>query len=388
MPWMERTKMKERLLFISRLEEGDSMAQVCKDFGISRTTGHKFWKRYNELGLEGLNDFSRRPYTNPKCIDNLIVDLILKLKAEKPHWGSLKIRELLRRRYPAIQLPARSTIDAVFSKHELVKKRRINRIILKAKPTELFPASEPNDLWCIDFKGQFRLKDRRYCYPLTITDAFSRYLIGCEALLGTDGSPVFSVFEDIFKEFGLPKRIRSDNGSPFASTSLLGLTRLSVWFLRLGISLERIKPGKPQENGRHERMHRTLKLEGINPVEENIFKQQEKFDLFRKEFNEVRPHQALNMKTPSELYSPSSHQYMKLEDLEYPSFELVRRVGSDGRISFDGTGKTRRRLQIGQAFCGENVGLKLVGDDVWDIYFMEFNLGVYNEKENNFIPLA
>ena len=222
MPWTERTKMKERVLFVSRLENGESMAKVCRDFGVSRTTGYKFLARYNQAGIEGMGDLARRPYTNPRRTSEVIVDLLLQLKTEKPHWGALKIRELLKKRYPDIPIPARSTIDLIFDRHNLVKRRRQRRALLRARPTDLLPAEAPNDLWCIDFKGQFRLGDGSYCYPLTISDSFSRYLIGCEALEGTDMNPVFSAFEQIFREYGLPKRIRSDNGTPLCINQYSG----------------------------------------------------------------------------------------------------------------------------------------------------------------------
>ena len=261
MPWQECRKMDERLRFVARLLDGERMAGLCREFDISRQTGYKIFSRYKDCGLVGLTDRSRRPYRQANRLPFQIESLIVQLRKEHPSWGAPKIREKIKRRRLGIALPAISTVHAVLDRHGLVTRGR-QRNHFKAEGTGLSRPDHPNDLWCTDYKGEFMLADRRYCYPLTITDFASRYLLCCEGLETTKESYAFTVFERTFKDFGLPRAIRSDNGVPFASNSaFFGLSKLSVWWLRLGIGIERIKPGNPQQNGRHERMHLTLKNE-------------------------------------------------------------------------------------------------------------------------------
>jgi putative transposase len=234
----------------------------------------------------------------------------------------------------------------------------------------------PNELWCADYKGEFMLADRRYCYPLTITDAASRYLLCCEALSSTRAGLAFTVFERIFKEFGLPAAIRTDNGVPFAGpNSLFNLSKLSVWWLRLGIDIERIKPGNPQQNGRHERMHLTLKKEATKPATKNLLKQQERFDRFMHVFNQERPHEALGMKYPAELYVSSSRPYKGLSDLEYPFHDRTITVSNCGRICIG-----RRKINLSTVFAGQNVGIKEVSEKVWLVSFMQYDLGFFDHE--------
>jgi transposase InsO family protein len=388
MPWKEKTKMEERLLFIAKYEEGESMASLCREFGISRKTGYKFLDRYKEYGPKGLDDLRRRPYTNPSKIKHMVVDLVVNFKQEKPTWGSSKIRELLKRKYPNVPLPARSTIHLILARHGLIKKRRDRRLFLKAKPTGLTPGTSANDLWCIDFKGHFKTKDNQYCYPLTISDHYSRFLLGCESLESTKSEPVFRVFEEIFEEYGIPNRIRSDNGAPFASTGILGLTKLSVWFLRLGIGLERIEPGKPQQNGRHERMHRTLKESTTKPPESNIYKQQERFELFKQEYNFERPHEGLEMGLPGELYGRSTRTMPKeIKELKYPKHDATYRVSHNGMVRIYNS-KNVHRFYVASALQGEIIGFKKTEDKLWEVNFMDYFLGVFDENANQFTPLA
>ena len=303
MPWQECSKVDERLRFVARLLEGEKMAVLCREFDISRKTGHKIFNRYKDCGLEGLTDRSRRPYRQANRLAFQVESLILQLKKEHPTWGAPKIREKIKRRHRQITLPAISTVHAVLDRHGLVTRGR-NRLY-KAQGTTLSTPTQANDLWCADYKGEFMLADKRYCYPLTISDFASRYLICCEALATTKAVYAFTVFERVFKDFGLPLAIRTDNGTPFASGgAFFGLTKLSVWWLRLGIGIERIKPGNPQQNGRHERMHLTLKKEATKPAAKNFLQQQGKFDDFIECYNHERPHQALNMKYPGEIYTP------------------------------------------------------------------------------------
>jgi putative transposase len=246
MPWRECRKMDERLRFVARLLDGEKMAVLCREFDISRTTGYKIFSRYKGCGLQGLTDRSRRPYRHANRLPFQIEKLIVQLRREHPTWGAPKIREKIRRLHSEISLPAVSTVHAVLDRHGLVD-RGARRARFKAQGTALEQPRAPNDLWCADYKGEFMLTDRRYCYPLTVTDAASRYLLCCDALEATKEDLAFSASERTFKDFGLPAAIRTDNGIPFASRSaFFGLSKLSVWWLRLGIRLERIKPGKPQ----------------------------------------------------------------------------------------------------------------------------------------------
>jgi putative transposase len=326
--------MDERLKFIARLLDGEKMAVLCRQFGISRKTGYKILTRYNEIGLEGLTDRSRRPYRHANQLPFQIETQIVRLKQDRPSWGAPKIREKLARLYPDVHTPAISTVHAVLDRHGLVKRRMGRRN--RAKGTALSLPGQPNDLWCADYKGEFMLADRRYCYPLTITDFASRYLFACEALSTTKEAYAFPVFKAVFKEFGLPKAIRTDNGVPFASpNALFGLSKVSVWWLRLGIEIERIKPGNPQQNGRHERMHLTLKLETTKPAGNNFLQQQAKFDDFIDCYNNERPHQALNMRYPAERYVPSTRPYKGLPDLDYPFHDKTVTVTTCGRICFN-----------------------------------------------------
>ena len=278
-PWKECCKVDERLRFVARLLAGEKMAALCREFDISRKTGYKIFNRYKDCGLEGLTDRSRRPYRQANRLPVQVETLIVRLKKEKPSWGAPKVRERLRRLHPDVHTPAISTVHAVLDRHGLVKRRRKRRY--KAQGTALSRPRRPNELWCADYKGEFMLADRRYCYPLTISDFASRYLITCDALSTTKQTYAFTVFKRAFEDFGLPDAIRTDNGVPFASShALFGLSKLSVWWLRLGIRIERIKPGHPEQNGRHERMHLTLKKEATKPAASNFLQQQARFDEF------------------------------------------------------------------------------------------------------------
>jgi putative transposase len=374
MPWRECYKMDERLRFMARLLEGEKMAVLCRQFDISRKTGYKIFTRYKDCGLQGLTDRSRRPYRHANRLPFQIEKLIVQLKNEHPTWGAPKIREKLRRLHSDIQLPAISTVHAVLDRHGLVTRGRNRRY--KAEGTSLSKPTRPNDLWCADYKGEFMLADRRYCYPLTITDFASRYLLCCDALETTKEAYAFTVFERAFKDFGLPLTIRTDNGTPFASASaFFGLSKLSVWWLRLGIGIERIKPGHPQQNGRHERMHLTLKKEATRPAAKNFLQQQAKFDRFLECYNQERPHQALNMKYPAELYRPSLRPYQGLNDLEYPLHDRAITVTSCGRICIG-----RRKINLSAAFAGQTVGIKEVAEKIWLVTFMHYDLGFFDHE--------
>lgn len=295
---------------------------------------------------------------------------IVGLKREKPHWGARKIRELLVRRLASdVRIPAISTIHAVLDRQGLVK--RMGKRHGHASGTPLSAGKAPNDLWCVDYKGEFRLGNKAYCYPLTVSDHASRYLLLCEALELTREDLAFMAFERLFHERGLPAAIRSDNGVPFASANaLFNLSKLSVWWLRLGIEIERIKPGRPQQNGRHERMHLTLKKEATRPPGMNVLQQQAKFDAFVQEFSAERPHQALAMKVPAELYSPSTRPYHGLPELNYPFHDRDVVVTTCGRICMH-----RKKINLSTVLAGQTLGIKEVEDGIWLVSFMHYDLG-------------
>jgi putative transposase len=303
--------MDERIRFVARLLEGEKMAPLCREFGISRKTGYDLFNRYKDCGVAAFTDRSRRPYRQANRLPSQLEAVIVRLKRDYPGWGAPKIREKLRRQSSAPHLPAISTVHAVLARHGLVQRRRRRRPA--ASGTALSRPTVPNALWCADYKGEFMLGDRRYCYPLTITDVATRYRLTCEALSTTQERFAFTVFEQTFKEFGLPQMIRTDNGVPFASAhALYGLSKLAVWWLRLGIEIERTKPGHPEQNGRHERMHLTLKREATKPAAANVLQQRARFDTFVAQYNRERPHQALEMKVPADVYVRSSRPYRGL----------------------------------------------------------------------------
>src|SRR3954452_2224761 len=358
------------------------MSEMCREFGISRKTGYKIFDRYKERGLEALTDRSRRPVRYANQLPQPVEKLIVALKAEKPHWGARKIRELLVRRLDGdIRVPAKSTIHAVLDRHGLVK--RAGRPRNRAQGTLLSEGAAPNDLWCADYKGEFKLGNGNYCYPLTVSDQSSRFLLLCEDLESTREELAFTAFERLFAERGLPLAIRSDNGVPFASpNALFNLSKLSVWWLRLGIAIERIKPGHPQQNGRHERMHLTLKKETTRPPGGNSLQQQERFDAFVREFNSERPHEALDMKRPAELYVASARSYAGLPELTYPFHDREVLVTACGRLCLH-----RKRINISTVLAGQKLGIEEVDEGIWLVSFMHYDLGYFDLEQKTLQPL-
>ena len=382
MPWRTCKPMDERLKFVARLLEGEKMSALCREFGISRPTGYKILNRYRYCGLQGLEDRSRRPYRHANQLPFQVERAILQIKREYDDWGALKIREKLIKWYPMINPPAKSTIHAVLDRHGLVKRRKRRRY--RAQGTPLKEAHHPNGLWCADYKGEFMLGNRQYCYPLTMTDYRSRYLLACEGLSSTKSDFAFNVFERVFKEYGLPDAIRTDNGIPFASPhAFFGLSRLSVWWLRLGIQIERIKPGHPQQNGRHERMHLTLKKQATKPASFNFLQQQERFDDFIRIYNNERPHQALNGQYPAEVYTPSARVYRLPDEPEYPFHDRTVRITQCGRICIG-----RRKINLSVVFAGQTVGIREVSDKIWLVSFINYDLGVFDEEVGRVEPTS
>jgi transposase InsO family protein len=385
MPWKEVTAVNERMQFVARLKAGERMSDLCREFGISRKTGYKFERRYEERGPNGLYDFSRRPKRLARQVSAGIQTAILELKREKPTWGAAKIQEVLRRQHPQMEVPVRSTIHDLLDQHGLVKKRGKRRRYQAYPTLREEDIKSPNQLWCADFKGQFRMGNAKYCYPLTVTDFHTRYLLGCEGMESTQSDSAREGFEWIFREYGLPTRMRTDNGVPFSSRSVQGLSTLSVWWMRLGIQVERIEPGQPQQNGRHERMHRTLKEEIPPRSAKNLLAQQEQLDRFREDFNERRPHEALKMKCPADVYKRSLKRYPEtLPEPSYPDHDLVRVVYGSGSVHFRGKGE----FFLSAALAHQAIGMEEEEDGIWRINFMDLDLGFLDEQTMKFTAIS
>lgn len=371
MPWQKVFPEDQRVQFVIEATQGpSSIAELCRAFGISRKTGFKWLARYDEFGVPGLLDQSRAPLTHPNAVPAAILERLVGLRKAHPTWGPRKILAVVHKRDPKLPLPAASTVGDWFKRLQLVRPRRLRR----RSPPMTLPfgtCAAPNDTWCVDFKGWFRTRDGTRCDPLTITDAASRYLLRCQVVVRTDESGVFPVFESAFREFGLPLAIRSDNGPPFASLGAGGLSRLGVWWIRLGIRPERIEPGHPEQNGRHERMHRTLKEETTQPPRNTLRAQQLAFDRFRRVYNEERPHEALDQLTPAAVYQPSPRLMpTTLPELDYPAHMEVRSVRHSGEIKWKG-----RMVRINKALCGETVGIEAISDDTYVVRLGPVELG-------------
>jgi putative transposase len=372
--------MTERAKFVlewyRRWDEGEgraNMAALCRAFGISRETGYVWVRRYRDAGnrVEALVERSRRPKTNPRQVDAAMEDGLVRLKKHYPYWGPRKLKAWLETRRPEQVFPAASTIGAVLKRNGLVTKRRKRQ---RTPPhTQPFGAcGHPNSVWCVDFKGNFRVGDGTRCYPLTISDAHSRFLLRCEGLEETHYAAVRAVFESAFEEFGLPAVIRSDNGAPFATKGAGGLSELSAWWIRLGIRPERIEPGKPQQNGRHERMHLTLKKETALPPRASMRAQQRRFDAFRREYNDERPHEALGLRTPAAVYSKSNQRYTKREpQVAYDACAETVAVDALGRFRWG-----RSRVHVNAALQGQRIELRAVDEHRWEVRYGPITLGL------------
>lgn len=377
MPWDEPTRMDQRARFVRALSSCEfTMTELCEAFGISRKTGYKWVDRWSDEGEEGLKDRSRAPKNQPLRTDSRCELLLVAAREEHPTWGARKLLSILQRKYPRLPWPAESTGFEILKRHDLVEPRRCRRA--QAPPAKpVAEANYANALWAVDFKGEFRTGDRLLCYPLTATDRYSRFLLGCRVRSSTSHAGARPVFERLFAEYGLPETILSDGGPPFASShSPRRLSRLSAWWIRLGIRPVVIEPGKPQQNGAHERMHRTLKQATARPPAATLWRQQLSFDSFRHEYNQQRPHEAIDMKTPSELYQTSPRPFpSRLEELSYPGHYEVRRVRSSGEIKWQGNW-----LFLSQTLGGEIVGLEETDDGIWSVNFGPILLGRYDER--------
>lgn len=374
MPWNETCPMRERLRFVTFVEQGEeTMAELCRQFGISRKTGYAILARYAAEGVEGLRDRSHAAHVHPNAVSEEIERRILDLRRIRPTWGPIKLRGRLEKIDPTTQWPAKSTFGDILRRHGLVAPRR-RRKRTPAHPGPFAACNCANDTWAIDFKGWFRTGDGRRCDPLTISDVCSRYLLRCQAVQRADGDCVRPLLEATFREYGLPRTIRSDNGPPFASRGVGGLSSLSVWWIKLGITPERITPGRPSENGRHERFHGTLASDTCDPPALTWRAQQRRFDAFRRIYNEERPHQALGNATPMSVYQPSPRPYpSRLAEIVYPEDWQVRVVRHSGEIKWRG-----EQLFIGEALAGEPVGIEEAEGDHWRVHYASVLLGTIN----------
>ncbi len=377
MPWRETTPMRERGRFIVNYESGlYTMSELCERFGVSRKTAYKWAARYGGEGLAGLADRSRAPHHCPHRTEARLIDALVRARRHHPTWGPRKLISWLAKHHPESAWPAPSTAGDILKQAGLTKARpRRRRLAHSGKPRVLMAA--PNDVWSTDFKGEFRTGDGQWCYPLTVADGASRYLLACAGKRSVREAGVRPVFVRLFQEFGLPKAMLSDNGPPFATNGLARLSKLSVWWLKLGIELARIEPGHPEQNGRHERMHRTLKAETTRPPAATLPAQQRLFERFQREYNTERPHEALGQRTPLEAYHASPSAYpARLPAIEYPGHYEVRRVAHNGCMFWQ-----RDYLFVTRVLTNEYIGLEEIDEGVWSVYFGPLLLGRFDERE-------
>ena len=381
MPWKTVKPMDQKIQLIAdRKTKHFSITDLSKKYGVSRPTIYKWFSRYEQIGIDGLKEQSREPYHSPNQTKDTIINLLIAEKLKNRKRGPKKVYYQLKEQYPHLELPSISTIGEWFKKKGLVIKRKKR---LRVPPyTEPFQECQtPNDVWSADYKGQFYTKDAHVCYPLTISDNYSRYLIKCNGLPGPRYYETKAVFEIAFEEYGLPDAIRIDNGVPFAGKGAGGLSRLSVWWIQLGITPERIDKGCPQQNGRHERMHRTLKDEALDPIALNIKEQQKSFDMFRYDYNNYRPHEALGQQTPSKYYKKSIRLYVKkIQPPYYDLDNIVRKIKRSGELRFNG-----KTYHLSQLIAKQPVGLKEIADGIWNIYYYHYRLAMLDLRKNRII---
>jgi putative transposase len=371
MPWKETSIVDQRVQFIAALQQDPkgNFTRLCARFGMARPTGYALVKRYNERGVAAFEDQEPVARSCPHRTAAEVEDRIVALRKEHPFEGPKKLRARLFATSPELAVPAASTIGDILERQGLIRPRRAG-LRVPPHPSPLEPCSEPNELWCVEFKGHFALGDKTRGHPLTITDAASRYLLKCEGLVSENEALARPHFERAFREFGLPTRIRSDNGAPFASRSIGGLSRLSVGWIQLGIMPERIEPGHPEQNPRHERMHKTLKQATAEPPAPTMVEQQRVFDRFRADYNQHRPHEALGQTPPAHHYEPSWRPMREPREPEYSDDFLVRRVTTNACISFQG-----HSLRCGEPLAGQPLGLKPTDEDEWDVHYGPLHIG-------------
>lgn len=383
MPWKETCAMEERAAFLRAWWSGDfTMSELCRRFGVSRPTGYKWVYRGEAEGLPGLADRSRAPHSHPNGVAASQMAAILALKRRYPKWGPVALHDWLGREQPQQRWPAVSTIGAVLKRHGLVEARRRRRPHVPPHTQPFAQVRQPNDVWSADFKGQFWLGDGRRCYPLTISDNYSRYLLCCQVLHHPEGKPTRALFTAAFREYGLPQAVRTDNGAPFASIALGGLSPLAVWLLQLDVLPERIEPGRPQQNGRHERMHRTLKAHTATPPKGSLSAQQRAFNTFRREYNKERPHRSLGAgQRPADLYRASRRSFPeRLPEVHYPDGYAVRKVRQEGHMKWCG-----HEVFVSKTLADQVVGLKPLEHDRWELYFARLPLGILDARTHKIL---
>ena len=370
--------MNQRIKFIARyLANEVTFTALCEEFEISRKTGYKWVNRYDAGGASALEERSRAPLTHPHAYSDDIVNSVVAVRHEFPRWGARKLLVLLRRRYPDVKFPEPSTVNDMLSKRGLLAAKGRSKKSNSEHRAPLRNYDAPNSVWCADFKGHFSVGGRR-CHPLTISDGHSRFLLECQALQQPRFPQVKLVFERVFRNYGLPDFIRTDNGPPFSSLAVAGLSELAVWWLRLGVMPERILPGRPDQNGRHERMHRTLKAETASPAESSFWRQQRCFNEFRQQYNFERPHEGIGQRTPSELYKRSSREFpVRLPEPEYPRHFVVERTYSNGHVRHDGIS-----WYVSTSLKGELLGLEPLSDGRWCVHFAKMPLGILDPKHH------
>lgn len=376
-PWTQASALDMRTRFVSDALNGrfGSHAELCRRYNISRKTGYKWLSRFEKESWSGLEDRSHRTFSCPHKTPEPIEEALVELRRLHPTWGSGKLLGELEERHPGWDLPARSTGHDLIKRRGLVKRKRRRRHFGHPGTVQT-SADKPNTLWTADFKGQFKMLNGVYCYPLTIVDSFSRFVLACHGLSSTAEQDAKRVFKRIFQEYGLPDRIRTDNGSPFATYSLGRLSHLAVWWIRLGIRRELIQPGKPQQNGAHERMHKTLKAETTRPPERALRSQQARFDSFQNTYNFERPHEALGQRKPGSLYNPSPRAYPdRLPPIVYPAHFELRKVSTAGGIRWK-----NRYFNVTTVLINEYIGLEEVDDGLWTIYYSDTELGRFDER--------
>lgn len=373
LPWQDKTAADEQTRFIKRWLLGrESVTGLCEEFGISRKSGHKRINRFKEHGLEGLGDLPRTPRSSPLRTPDEIRELVVKARLKHPAWGPKKIVAWLEGKHPGLNLPAASTAGGILEREGLVRPRKR----VRSKSPEWAGGSAEADtagrVWCADLKGWFKTGDGERCDPFTLSDHASRYLFACSAVREPWHAGVRKAMEEAFREHGLPDAVRTDNGPPFASAALGGLSRLSVWWVKLGVMPERIEPGHPEQNGRHERMHRTLKAETASPPKASVRAQQSAFDRFREEYNSERPHEALEQKAPVSAHRKGRRPYpSRVAEPEYPEGAQVRRVRQNGEIKWKGD-----TVFLTTVLTGEPVGLVQEDDHHWSVLFGPLRIGL------------
>lgn len=377
MPWSVSSPMSRRLEFVEDAQRGlYAMTELCARYGISRRVGYKWLARYAADGVDGLADQRRVAHSHPHRMPAEVAAALLTCRGAHPTWGPRKLLAYLARRHPRTAWPAASSVGALLKREGLVRARRRRPMPGHPGPPTA-PMDAPNATWTADFKGQFRTQDGAYCYPLTVCDGYSRYLLACRGLPSVETAGARPVFERLFREHGLPTRIRSDNGVPFATSALGRLSALSAWWIKLGITPELTEPSSPQQNGQHERMHRTLKAEATKPPRNTLRAQQQRFDAFQREYNTERPHEALRNATPADHYTPSPRAYpRRLADPEYPGHFQVRYVSRNGGVRW-----RNQWVNVSHVLAEEYVGLEEVEDGIWSVYFGPVLLGRFHERD-------